>query len=368
MKLDWTSTRLTLQEPLRISRATLVEREAVWVRLTHAGRTGYGEVVTSPRLGLTVERIEADLTEAAHWLAGSAEPEQLRIRLPALRARLSEALPVACAVDVAVHDWLASSANLTLDEYLGAPQWDSVPTAYTIGVVEPSAAVTAATRLVAAGFTTLKLKLGTPDPVDDLARVRAVRAAAPHVRLLLDPNGAWDARTAIAVLSRLLEFEIAAVEQPTPPGRLDELAAVADSVPVPIIADEDAATVDALRRLPTSIAGINIKLAECGGLDAALAMIDWANRSQRAVMLGCQASTSLSIAAAAHLTGYARWVDLDGHLLITDDPWSGLTGSDGLLRRPPGLGLGVRRLTGAELGTLRPSSSAGVEARRGGWV
>ncbi|GAB4586486.1 enolase C-terminal domain-like protein [Nocardia sp. IFM 10818] len=343
MKLDWTTTGLTLREPLRISRAAMSERDAVTVRLSHNGIAGYGEVVTSPRLGLTVERIGYGLAEAAAWLGESDDPASLLSRLPELRARLHAALPVACAVDGAVHDLAATTAGLALDEFLGAPHWDAVPTAYTIGLVTRDAATAAATRLTAAGFTTLKLKLGAPDPADDIARVRAVRAAAPRARLLLDPNGAWDAPTAVAMLSKLAEFDIAAVEQPTAPGRLDELAAVADAVAIPVIADEDAGTIEDLRALPDAVAGINIKLAECGGLNAALTMIDEATRTGRDIMLGCQASTSLSIAAAAHLTGFARWVDLDGHLLIADDPWQGLRGEAGVLHRPGGTGLGVRR-------------------------
>lgn len=342
MKLEHRVTRLTLAEPLRISRAALSERDTVWVTLSHEGMHGRGEVVTSDRLGLDVPAIERALAEAAAFLSADADPGELRKRLPELRIRLRHALPVVAAIDSAVHDWLAIEAGFALYELLGAPAWDRVPTAYTIGIVAPPHAARAAKRLVHAGFTTLKVKLGAAEPEDDIARVAAIRTAAPAVELLLDPNGAWDADIAVAMLTRLAEYRIAAVEQPIPAGHPDRLAAVAEAVPIPVIADEDAGTRADLDALATGIGGINIKLAECGGLDAALSMIEWARCSDVAVMLGCQASTSLSIAAAAHLSGMARWIDLDGHLLITDDPWHGLGGVDGVLRRPADPGLGIR--------------------------
>src|SRR5690606_7431208 len=115
----------------------------------------------------------------------------------------------------------------------------------------------------------------------------------------------------------------------------------ATAVTVPVVADEDAASVEDLAALPAAVAGINIKLAECGGLHAAATMIGWARHAGVGVMLGCQASTSLGIAPAAHLSGTARWVDLDGHLLIADDPWLGLAGARGVLRRPAGAGIGL---------------------------
>ncbi|WP_216910816.1 dipeptide epimerase [Nocardia noduli] len=343
MRFEWTTTRIELTEPLRISRATMSERDAVCVTLSHDGVSGRGEVVTSPRLGITVATIGRALADTAAWAAGVGDPEALRAALPALRARLADALPVAAAVDIAVHDHLATRAGQPLSAYLGMPHWDSAPTAYTLGIGAIETTVRSTRRLIDAGFSVLKLKLGERDPAADIARVRAVRAAAPTATLILDPNGAWDAETAVRVLTELADAGIAAVEQPVPTGRLDDLDAVARAVPMPVIADEDAGSVEQLAALPTTLAGINIKLAECGGLDAAASMIDWARRSGVEVMLGCQVSTSLGIAPAAHLSGAARWIDLDGHLLIAADPWCGLGDVDGVLRRPAGPGLGIRR-------------------------
>ncbi|MDO3649916.1 mandelate racemase/muconate lactonizing enzyme family protein [Nocardia mangyaensis] len=341
MKLSWQSARLELASPLRISRAAMSGRDAVWVSLSADGHTGSGEVVSSERFGLDTTIIEATLTDLAAHTAKYSEPEQLRSHLALLRLDFARALPVVAALDSAVHDLLARRAGVTVGAYLALPQWDSVRTAYTLGIMPVERAAEAARRLDADGFGVLKIKAGAPDPDEDIARVRAIRAAAPTADLLLDPNGAWTADTAIRVLRELADIGLGAVEQPVPAGNPAELGAVARAVPMPIIADEDAGTIADLRLLPPDIAGINIKLAECGGLDAARAMITWATHHRKSVLLGCQASSSLGIAPALQLAGAARWIDLDGHLLLAHDPWTGLGGTDGILHRPSAPGLGV---------------------------
>ncbi|WP_367130128.1 enolase C-terminal domain-like protein [Saccharothrix sp. HUAS TT1] len=333
MRLDWSVHGLELRSPLRISRSVMARRDAVRVVLEQDGSRGHGEVVTSEYYGLDVARIVGLLRDLAPVAAGCAEPAELRERLPELPPG------VLAAVDAALWDLSASQQGVPVHAAVGLPQWTDVPTACTIGIGTPASAGAQAAGLAARGFTVLKVKVGAADPEDDVAAVRAVRAAAPGARLILDPNGAWTAEQALWVVDRLPGVD--ALEQPIAPGRLDELAWLHERCPVPLIADEDAATVADVRALAGVVDGVNVKLAKCGGITAALEVIGVARGCALDVMLGCLVASSLGIAPAVHLTGHARWVDLDGHLLVADDPWTGIGGEDGTLRLTGAPGLGV---------------------------
>jgi L-alanine-DL-glutamate epimerase-like enolase superfamily enzyme len=131
------------------------------------------------------------------------------------------------------------------------------------------------------------------------------------------------------------------IEQPLPAGQLENVAWLRERSPLPIIADEDAMTSANVGELADAYDGINIKLAKCGGLREAVRMLDLADQHGLKVMLGCMIESSLGITAAAHLGARADWLDLDGHLLLSNDPYRGVQCERGRLTLPEGPGLGV---------------------------
>ncbi|MEV6976364.1 dipeptide epimerase [Kitasatospora sp. NPDC093806] len=348
MRLDVRTVRLRLAEPLRISRSVTTARDAVQLSLGHGGLTGHGEAVSSVYLGLPTDRIRLALDVLRPALERYPDPEQALADLRSATETTSAApafaeLPagVLAAVEAALLDLVGKRAGEPVHRLLGRAEPVAVATARTIGIEPPARAAVQAARLADAGFTVLKIKAGAADPGLDLARVQAVREAAPTARLLLDPNGAWTPEQALRLLPAFAATGVEAVEQPITPGRPDELAAVAERSPIPVIADEDAVTYEDARRLAGRVHGVNLKLAKCGGVHQALRIEEALRGSGTELMFGCLAASSLGIAPAVHLADRARWIDLDGHLLLAHDPWRGIGGADGTVRTPDRAGLGV---------------------------
>lgn len=363
MRLTWRTVGLALAEPLRISRSVMSRRDAVAVTVEHDGLRGHGEAVSSAYLGLPAERITAHLARLRPMLEGLPDPETAWAAAAAGGPAWEEhPAGVRAAVEAAVLDLVGKRAGEPAHRMLGTGAPPAAATARTIGMVRAVRAGADAGRLARAGFSGLKVKAGSADPAHDLARVEAVRAAAPGARLLLDPNGAWSEQQARRLLPAFAALGVEAVEQPVAPGSPEVLARVARHSPLPVIADEDAASYEDAVRLAGRVHGVNIKLAECGGVHAALRICAALQGSGTDVMLGCLAASSLGIAPAVHLVDRARWVDLDGHLLLACDPWTGIGGTDGTVRAGPRPGLGVRPaggLAGSEPGGTDGAGGAG---------
>ncbi|MEY9995107.1 L-alanine-DL-glutamate epimerase-like enolase superfamily enzyme [Streptomyces sp. V4I8] len=352
MKARLRTVRLELAEPLRISRSTMTARDAVWLGVEHEGVTGYGEAVSSVYYGLDADTLVRLIS--AVGLERFADPESALEALSS-ETRPSEPRPpdgvppaVTAAVESALLDLVGKRGGVPVHRLLGTETSFGVATARTIGITSLAHAAAEARRLAASGFEVVKVKAGSNDAEDDVERVRVIRDAAPHVRLLLDPNGAWSTAEAQRLLPRFAALGVEAVEQPLVPGDPDALAALAERSPLPVIADEDAVSIEDVRRLAGRVHGVNVKLAKCGGVRAALRIARLIEGSGTELMLGCLTASSLGIAPAVHLADRARWADLDGHLLLAHDPWTGIGGADGTVRTSARPGLGVEEVTAYE--------------------
>ncbi len=305
-----------LEFPFAISRSVRTEKRVILVELQEGARVARGEASADPFFGETAESVERDLLDGVALL-----PED-PADLASLRARLGSRFPhggaAACAIDVLAHDRAAQAAGLPLRAFLGLGSGDAPPTSFTLGLAEPAVMAERAAAAAAKGFSVLKVKLGGGDDVAILSRIRERFSGVIRV----DPNAAWTPQDAPGRIQRIEPFGIEFVEQPVAPDDIEGLRSVRERSPLPIVADEAAVLLADVDRLAGACDGINVKLQKCGGVAEARAMIARAHELGLKVMLGCRAAeTSVSIAAAAHLAPSVEWADLDGNLLIVDDPF-----------------------------------------------
>jgi len=283
---------------------------------THRGR---GESVPYARYGETPDGIVAAIEAERSVLRRGLDLGALQRAMPAGAARN--------ALDCAYWDVKAKRAGRRVHELAGLGVPGPLTTAYTISL--GSAAAMAAAAEQAAWRPLLKVKLGGDD---DGTRIGAVRRAAPRAQLIVDANEGWNLDNFKANLAACADAGVTLIEQPLPEGRDEALARI--KRPVPVCADESVHDRASLDALTGKYDVVNIKLDKAGGLTEALALAAEAERRGFAVMVGCMVATSLAMAPAMLVAQRARWVDLDGPLLLASDRADGLR-YEGSLVYPP---------------------------------
>ena len=308
----------------RISRGARRVAHTVLVELRDGAAAGRGECVPYARYGETVESV----VESIEGLRGDLERGLGR-------EGLADAMgPGAArnAVDCALWDLEAKRSGRRAWAAAGTrpgTPLEPVVTAYTLGIDEPDAMREAAARHAARPV--LKVKL---DGERVAERVAAVRAGAPGARLIVDANEAWSAQILRQSLPELADLRVELVEQPLPAGADAALAGL-DRV-VPVAADESCHTRADLPGLAGRYDVVNVKLDKTGGLTEALALRDAARDAGFGIMVGCMLATSLAMAPAILVAQGARFVDLDGPLLLARDREPGLDYQpDGQVAPPP---------------------------------
>jgi L-alanine-DL-glutamate epimerase-like enolase superfamily enzyme len=244
-----------------------------------------------------------------------------------------------CALDVGLHDLVGKATGQPVHRLMGLPA-DIPPTDFTLGLDEPDVVAERARR--AGAFPALKIKVGGPSDLETLRAVRSVYEGPIRV----DANTGWTPEVAVELLPEMEELGVELIEQPFPARRFDQLRWLQERSTLPIVADESAVALEDLDALVGVVAGVNVKLAKCGGPGPARSMLSRARELGFRTFLGCMEETSVGIAASAAVASLADWVDLDGSLLLADEPFEGLDlGPDHrwiLTDRP---GLGVSRKT-----------------------
>lgn len=333
MNLTANTIRLNLVHPFRISRSVSAYKENILVTLDDGEHVGVGEAAPSAYYGEDAATVHASLARVRDWLdmdvfALDVWDRQLQTAFPTQGS-------VRAAVEMALHDLIGKKLGLPLYRLFGLDPSRLPVTSFTIGIDDLSK-IREKVR-AAAGFPVLKIKLGTDRDLDILAAIREETNAT----LRVDANAGWDREQALRMVALLPAYGVELIEQPLKRDDLEGLRQLKEQSPIPIFVDESVLMASDVAKIAGFVDGINIKLMKCGGLREALRLIHVARAHGLKIMLGCMIETSVAITAAAHLASLVDFTDLDGNLLISNDPYRGVTAHNGRLHLPDLPGIGV---------------------------
>ena len=321
--------RLELAEPFTIATKTWEFAENVFVHLSCDGIEGIGESSPEDRTGESVGDVVATLESLdLSSVRGPFDLESIRRLLPAGSAR--------CALDIAAHDLAAKTAGISVLELIGGAGGRCPATSVTVPISDEAAMVARARSF--SDHPVIKTKVGFEGDVRALERIREVYGG----KIRVDANEGWDAETAVAALGAMEKLDIELCEQPIPAGNLEELARVTAATSIPIYADEDVGTAADVAKVAGAVDGVNLKLRKTGGIREALAAISTARALGLGVMIGCDLESGVATAAEAAVATFADVCDIDGPLLLADDPYPSVRYDKGEVLLPEGPGLGVR--------------------------
>ena len=318
MQIDAREETWPFDKPFRISRGTNTEARVVVVTVSDGKHTGRGEAVPISRYNQSIASVLKEI-------------ESIKSEPTLDRHRLQKLLPAGAArnaLDCALWDLEAKISGKRVWELANIPMVPEVETSFTISLDTPAAVADAAKANANAPI--LKLKLGGDEV--DLARVEAVRKAAPEARLLIDANESWSPEHYRKIVPALKELKVELIEQPFP-AEADEVLETLDHL-IPVCADESCHASAELPRLTNRYEMINVKLDKTGGLTEALRLAQRARESGFKLLIGCMVCTSLGIAPARLLASMADYADLDGPLLIGHDRDHGLSYRNGKIDIP----------------------------------
>ena len=338
--------RLEKRVPLTISRGTTTHSEVLWLRLVAGEHEGWGEAVGFSVDGLeqSLEKLKSGVEATAEILRGQDATDRLGIEAALVAGQIPSA--VRSAVDQAWWDWQGRATQTPVWQ-----MWQLNPghmpfTSVTVGISRPAAAQDRVRKWLELGdFRAFKIKLGSPAGIaSDREMFSAVAAVIPSGALVsVDANGGWSVEDAIAMSGWLAERGVDHLEQPLRRGLEHELRRVRRESPLPVILDESvftSADIEPLMALE-ALDGINIKLMKCGGLTEALRLVEKARSNQLRILVGCYGNTALANTAGATLGPLVDYLDLDSHLNLKDDPFSGARLEAGRFVLPSMPGFGV---------------------------
>lgn len=336
MKLSVRPMSLDLRTTFRVSHGASDRRHNVLVTLEQDGLVGYGEAAAVFYYGDTQESLSKALNALPELNDDVFAIEETLNRLPEMPHA------VQAAVDMALHDLWGKRLGQPLYRLFGLTPAPLPQTSFTIGIDTPEVM---AQRARESGYPIIKIKL---DALAPEAQVAAIRAAT-DARLRVDANAAWSPQQALDLIIRLAPYQLELVEQPLPVGDVEAYRWLKTElnqrgVTTPIYIDESVQNSRDVARHAGAVDGVVVKLMKTGGLREALRAIHTARAHGMTIMLSCMIESSLGVTAAAHLAPLCDQLDLDGPLLVGNDPFDGLhyVGANLFLSDRPGIGAVLR--------------------------
>ncbi|MCK4237449.1 MAG: dipeptide epimerase [Candidatus Krumholzibacteria bacterium] len=333
MKITAVRAKLELRHAFRIARSTDEFRESVLVRLKQDDLEGFGEAAPSPRYGQTADSAQKALSSlSGDLLTSTGYIEDI---LENAREELGPQKAALAGLDIALHDLLGKRLGVPLYTIFGLNPERTPVTSYTIGIDTPE--VIEEKVKEAEDFPVLKVKMGLENDHEIMETIRKLTDRPVRI----DANEGWTKEEAQDKIHWLESQNVEFIEQPLPAANPDDIRRLAERVSIPLFADESVSGVEDIPQLMGAFDGINIKLMKCGGIREALKLIHTARACGMMVMIGCMIESSIGITAAAHLSPLVDYADLDGNILIRNDPAAGVGTRNGKLVLPEGPGLGV---------------------------
>lgn len=325
---------LKLRQAWGLSRGTWTTRRNAYVRIERGGVAGLGEAAPIARYNETAESAAAFIDKARPVL--ERDLSEYAVRFGDVDAVGPGEHAAKAALDMAILDWVGRRLKVPLWKLLGLGREKTVTTTYSIGIDE----VPVMQQKVrdAADFSVYKIKVGTADDRKIIEGIRAVTAKP----LRVDANEGWKTKEeALEMINWMGSLGVELVEQPLPASRLQDYAWLKDRVKIPVFADESLIQASDLPRIAPYFHGVNIKLMKCGGVQEAVRLAGMARALGLRLMIGCMIESSLGISAGAAVASLFDYADLDGNLLVSNDPFRGVrTVKDRIvLNNKPGLGV-----------------------------
>ena len=336
MKLSYTPYSLAFKHPFGLAYGTRTTTAVVYVKLESGGFTGYGEAALPPYLGETQATVIDFIEKTKTFL----EKQDLTSSITDIINKIDALAPgntaAKACIDIALHDLAAKAENKAVYEFLNVAKPEPKSTSVTISIGNLDLIPEKLEELI--DYPILKVKLGNQNDTEIIACIRR----HTNKPLVVDVNQGWtDKHLALDRIEWLSTQDVLFVEQPLAKDKWDDMAWLSERSPLPTIADESMQRLGDMDKIAGCFKGINLKLMKCTGLYEAVKIMDYAKAKGLKINIGCMSESSCGIAAAAQLMAAADWIDLDGPLLIKNNPFKGISFGKGKLHIDNSIGTGA---------------------------